>query len=278
MAINDVSGSVKSATRALDILTLLVSQQRPMAASEIAQALSIPVSSLSYLMITLADLRYIERSGRRYLPGPALAQLQPAGGDSPLPERVAPLVRAIRKALNETTGFFVRRGFNVEVVASEIGLQALRYTLDVGQQAPLHAFAAGKALLAALDDQALEDYLRHSTRQAFTAGTLVEAEALRANLEEVRACGFARTWEEHTPGIAGIALAASVNGRVVGAFSVAMPLVRLTPDLEARAKEHLSRAASILDGGIQSGAVRADPTAAPQRGPPLPAAPETSST
>ncbi len=247
-AINDASGSVKSATRALDILALLVSQQRPMAASEIAQALSIPVSSLSYLMITLADLRYIERSGRRYLPGPALAQLQP-GGDASLAERVAPLVRAIRKPLNETTGFFVRRGFNVEVVASEIGLQALRYTLDVGQQAPLHAFAAGKALLAALDDPALEDYLHHSERQAFTARTLVEADALRANLAEVRASGFARTWEEHTPGIAGIALAASVNGRIVGAFSVAMPLVRLTPDLEARVKAHLSRATSILGGG-----------------------------
>ena len=262
-----------------------------MAASEIAHALSIPISSLSYLMITLADLRYIERSGRRYLPGPSLAQLQPTGGDASLAERTAPLVRAVCNALNETTGFFVRRGFDTEVVASGIGLQALRYTLDVGQQAPLHAFAAGKALLAALDEPALDDYLRHSERRAFTAGTLVEADALRADLARVRACGFARTWEEHTPGIAGIAQAASVNGRVVGAFSVAMPLVRLTPDLEARVKAHLSRATAILagheggdgDGGRDveaagGGEGRPSLTAGPRRDQRLRAGPGTSST
>lgn len=245
MTVSDTSATVKSATRALDILALLVSQQRPMAASEIAQALSIPVSSLSYLLITLVELHYVARSGRNYLPGPALARLQPSGG-SPLAERVAPLVRAIRTDLNETTGFFIRRGYNVEAVVSEIGVQALRYSLDVGREAPLHAFAAGKALLAALDDDALDDYLAQSDRRALTPNTVTGADALRAEVAGIRATGFARTIEEYTPGIAGIARAAAVGGRIVGAFSVALPLVRLTPDVVQRIEDHLARATTIL--------------------------------
>ena len=244
----DAAGSVKSATRALDILALLASQNRPMAASEIARALAIPVSSLSYLLITLVDLRYLEKTAKHYTLGPSLAQLQPAGRRASLSERVAPLVRTIRKTLNETTGFFVRRGFNVEVLVSEMGLQALRYSLDVGQQAPLHAFAAGKAILSALDSPALDEYMRQSTRDAFTPNTLVDEEELRVDLARIRSSGFARTREEHTPGIVGIARLALIDERVVGAFSVALPLVRLTPEIDRQIQEHLTRATALLAG------------------------------
>ncbi len=244
---NTDPGTVKSATRALDILALLASQSRPMAAREIAQALSIPVSSLSYLLVTLTDQGYVVRKDRNYLPGPSLARLNPTGGETSVSDRVTPLVRAIRNDLNETTGFFIRRGFNVEVAVSEIGLQALRYSLDVGQQAPLHAFAAGKAILAALDASAVDDYLRLSVRTAVTANTVTDADALRSECARIALSGFAHTSEEYTPGIAGIARAASIDGRVVGAISIALPLVRLTPDIEGRAKQHLLRATALLD-------------------------------
>lgn len=63
--------------RTLDILELLVSQGQPLAAHEIASALAIPVSSLSYLLTTLADRGYIARTGRQYGPGEGLIRLQP---------------------------------------------------------------------------------------------------------------------------------------------------------------------------------------------------------
>ena len=47
------SASVKSATRTLDIIEYVVSRSRPLIAQEIAAALAIPVSSLSYLLATL---------------------------------------------------------------------------------------------------------------------------------------------------------------------------------------------------------------------------------
>lgn len=242
----EASPTVKSAMRTLDILEFVVRQSRPLAAHEIAAALAIPVSSLAYLLSTLCERGYLERSGRSYSPGPGLARLHPLSAEPTLAERVAPLVRTIRIQLNETAGFFIRRGFEIETLASETGLHALRYTLEIGQRAPLHSFAAGKALLATMSEVELDDYLRAVPRLAFTAYTLAEADALRAEIAAIRTSGIARTQEEHAPGIIGIGRAAISGGGALGAFSVAIPIARFNEDVEARAIKLLCRSAELL--------------------------------
>lgn len=234
--------------RTLDILELLARQRRPMAAHEISVTLGIPVSSLSYLLSTLAERDYLARERRTYKLGPAVSRFHSGGAEPDLAERAAPIVRALTRELNETAGFFVPRGFDVEAVASEIGQQALRYTLDVGRFAPMHSFAAGKALLAALPEKQLKLYFRTVEREAFTPATLTDEKALRAALAEIGRTGIARTRDEHTPGIAGTARAAFIDGKAVGAFSIAVPLTRLTPAMERRIEQHLARAVSLLAG------------------------------
>src|SRR6188508_2751705 len=76
MVDNAVSSQVKSATRTLDIIEYVVAHDRPLVAQEIAIALGIPVSSLSYLLGTLVERGYLARDGRRYSAGPGLQRLQ----------------------------------------------------------------------------------------------------------------------------------------------------------------------------------------------------------
>ena len=244
--------SVKSAMRTLDILELLVRQRQPMAAHEIAGALAIPVSSLAYLLATLVDRGYVERTGRRYTPGAALARLNPASGEPSLAERVAPLVRSLRTQLNETAGFFVRHDTEIEAIASEIGMHALRYTIDVGERAPLHSYAAGKAILATFPRREFDQYLRTVPREAFTASTIVDSDALRVEIERVRRTGIARTREEDTPGIAGIGRAVVVDGTPLGAFSVAIPIARFDVSVEARVIKALGQACELLAAGSKT--------------------------
>jgi len=247
--VSDAPATVKSAMRTLDILEFLSAQGRPMAAHELATALAIPISSLSYLLATLLERGYLARSGRLYAPGPALARLQPGAALPSLAERVAPIVRSLRKQLNETAGFFVGHADSVEALVSEIGMHALRYTIDVGQRAPLHAFSSGKALLATWSDAELDRYLAETKREAFTPNTIVGAAPLRAEIEEIRRTGIARTREEHTPGIMGVGRAAIVGGVALGAFSIAMPLARFSPDVEKKAIDLLVRATDLLSQG-----------------------------
>ena len=241
--------TVKSAMRTLDIIEYVVSRGRPLVAQEISGALGIPVSSLSYLLGTLVERGYLERTGRRYTTGPGLERLQTHAPAFTLAETVAPLVRMLRIQLNETTSFFVRRGWEVEALVTETSEHALRYAVQTGSHTPLHGFSAGKALLAAMDDDELDRYFAETERVAFTPTTIVSEPQLRAEIAAIRATGFAHTSEEHTPGIHGLGRIARIDGEVVGAFSVAIPAVRFNEAIEHRAMHLLDRASDMLCAG-----------------------------
>ncbi|WP_294297483.1 IclR family transcriptional regulator C-terminal domain-containing protein [uncultured Sphingomonas sp.] len=235
--------------RTLDIIELVIARGRPLVAQEISSGLGIPVSSLSYLLSTLVARGYLRRDGRRYAPGPGLERLQVRDHAFSLVDMVAPLARTLRVQLNETSSFFVRKGWELEALVTETSDHALRYAVPPGAHNGLHGFAAGKALMAAMSDDELDRYFRETERTAFTDATVTEEELLRAQVEEVRRTGIARTQEEYTAGIVGLGRAVIVDGVPVGAFSVAYPIVRHDPELEARIVDLLVKTAGLIERG-----------------------------
>ena len=246
---NAQSSQVKSATRTLDIIEYIVAHGRPLVAQEIAVALGIPVSSLSYLLGTLVDRGYLAREGRRYSAGPGLQRLQASPGGFSLAERAAPLVRTLRVQLNETTSFFVRSEWDVEAIVTETSEQALRYAVPTGGRLPMHALASGKALLAALPDDELDRYFAEAERQRFTPATVTAEKALRRELAEIRTTGFAVTDEEFSLGIRGIGRVVTIGGDPVGALSVAVPKARFDEAMQRRVTDMLERTAGLLEAG-----------------------------
>lgn len=240
--------TVKSALRTLDIIEFVVAHPAGPIAQDIAAALDIPVSSLSYLLGTLAERGYIVRDGRQYRPGPGLERFAASARTQTLAERAAPLVKLLRSELDETASFMVLRGWELEAVVTEASGQALRYAIEAGQLKPLHSLAAGKAILSELPAKDLTRYFAEAPRPRFTAKTLVDEPALRAALEAVRRDGMAEAHEEDALGICGLAVPALLGGEPVGAFAVAIPEVRYDAKLAARAKAALGRAAAMLAG------------------------------
>ena len=238
--------SVKSAVRALEILETIVAMGRPMSANEVGAIKPIPASSLSYLLTTLVSLGYLVREGRNYAAGPALARLSPAGSGSSLREAVRPLVDSIRDKIDETAAFFILRDDEIEAIASAISGQALRYAVEEGRRAPLHAFAAGKALLSTFEPHRLDAYLSNVARERFTSNTITEPDALRRELDMIRNTGISHVREEFTPGICALGKVAWRNGAPLGAFSVAIPAARFNQEIEARATELLVQASALL--------------------------------
>ena len=80
--------------------------------------------------------------------------------------------------------------------------QELRVVAAVGTAYPIHCTAHGKALLARLDDAALE--LLGARLERRTASTITARKDLLAQLAEVRTRGWALDLEEHAVGICGI--------------------------------------------------------------------------
>jgi IclR family acetate operon transcriptional repressor len=241
------ASQVKSATRTLDIIEYVVAHARPLVAQEIAVALGIPVSSLSYLLATLVERGYLVRDGRRYSGGPGLERLHARRGGPSLAEQVAPLVRSIRQQLNETATFWVRSAWDVEAIVTESSEQALRYSVAAGQRLPMHALAGGKALLAALPADELERYFAENERVRFTAATVTSEKALRRELAEIARTGFALTDEEFSLGIRGIGRVVTMRGEAVGSLSVGIPKARFDAAMQRRAMELLARTSGLLE-------------------------------
>ncbi|MBT0670848.1 IclR family transcriptional regulator [Novosphingobium profundi] len=234
--------------RTLDIIEYVVAHPSGVVAQEIAQALSIPVSSLSYLLGTLVDREYLVREGRLYQPGSGLDRLRLAPQGLPLVERVRPLVRTLRLRLNETSSFFRRRDWQIEAVITETAEHTLRYSIAVGALTPMHCLAAGKAILATLPADELDRYFAESSRAQFSANTIVDEAALREEIAQTREQGFAVTRNEYTPGICGIGRVLTAGGEVLGSLAVAIPVVRCDAAVEASAGETLKAITESFSG------------------------------
>ena len=101
-------------------------------------------------------------------------------------------------------------------------------------------------MLAALPEAEFERYLAETERERFTGTTMVDADALRAQIAQIRRTGIARTRSEYSVGIEGVGRAVVVGGEVLGAFSVAIPAVRFDGEVERRVTMLLERTAALL--------------------------------
>ena len=107
---------------------------------------------------------------------------------------------------------------------------SLRMPSQVGRRNPVHSTGVGKALIAYLPDEVLAGIALRRGLARFTARTLTDLPALRADLARVRARGYAVDDEEIEEGL--VCVGAPVRdhtGSVVAAVSIAGPSSRLRP-------------------------------------------------
>lgn len=108
-------------------------------------------------------------------------------------------------------------------VYSSPGEQNIRTVVRTGGKLPLHSAAAGKAILAELPEERVEEIIDAGLEQV-TPHTITDKEELLAQLEAVREQGYAVNLGENTRGLAGIGSPVIVNDELLGAVSVAPPV------------------------------------------------------
>jgi DNA-binding IclR family transcriptional regulator len=242
--------AVKSADRVLDLLELLARAGREMAHNEIGEALQIPKSSLTQLLRNLIARGYVEvtPSGRGYRLGPTLLSLsQSAGQARDLMAQAEASLADITRETGESSALNQLKGDEAEVVATILGPARLVTHMRLGDLAPLYATSGGKAILAYMPSDFQKEYFGRVRFNAATPATLKSASAVRKQLNAIRETGVAYSHEEWTPGIIGIAVPVLDAGNApVGAINVAVPAVRFSPGVKAKAEAALKRVTDDL--------------------------------
>jgi len=114
----------------------------------------------------------------------------------------------------------------------------LRWTADLGAWRPLNCTAEGKAALAYLPDEHLDDLKSEGLFRDTTPRSITDTEELRRQLGAVREKGWAYSDEEFAEGVRAVAAPIfNYSGRVIGAISIVGPTLRMTDDAIASYSE-----------------------------------------
>lgn len=218
------------ASRVLDLMVAVARSDEPIGLMGLARTTGIDKSTASRLLRVLRERGLVARvnGSRLYQAGPELvALLMSQAVSHGFSALCAPVLTELQQACEETVSLHIPRGGHRVCVGGVESTQAVRRVVPWGVSLPLYLGPSGKVILAYMASDVQEATLAGADR----AG--LDVNAIRAQLADIRACGFALTVGDRTPGIR--ALSACVDGPTgpVASVTVAGPDTRWT-DTAAR--------------------------------------------
>lgn len=223
------AGGVQSVDRAVQVMEILARDGRS-GVGRIAKELGVHQSTVSRLVAALEAHDLVERQveGGAVQLGVGILRLAAATRSrQDLTAVGGPVCDALAEQLGETVNLAVyRSGAAVNLYQAQ-GTRTVALHNWVGDATVLHATSSGKVLLAHLPPAQSEAVITGDLER-FTAQTIVEADALRAQLQEAAVRGWAVAEEEYEEGLNAVAAAiCGPEGNVIAALSAAGPAYRL---------------------------------------------------
>ncbi len=164
-----------------------------------------------------------------------------------------PAMRHLMETTGETSNLGIEKSGMVIFISQLETHESIRAFFPPGTQAPMHSSGIGKALLSTFSEARLEAFLQEAPFERFTPQTIVTAEGVRAEMQKIRAQGYAFDDEEKSIGMRCIAAPIlNFQGQAVAGISISGPSHRVTLDRVAqigglvKAASARSRGASAL--------------------------------
>jgi len=245
--------SIEVLSRAIDILCAFGHARPSMGLAEIVQAVRLPKTTVFRVLSSLVERGFCQwdaQAGKYSLGFELLRLADIRRRQSNFHDVALPVMREIRNEVNETVILSVRSGDSRVHIDFVEGLHPMRRMADLGVHAPLYAGAASKVLLAGMEDDQIEAYLKRTKLKAFQESTITDPAILWREIRLLRKRGFAESKGELFPG--GGALAAPIkdySGATVAVMDILTPAHRYTA-------AHRDRCIGLLLEGAQRASER----------------------
>ncbi len=142
-----------------------------------------------------------------------------------------PFLEALARETGETASLGIFENPEVVHILRVESVNPLRLPALAGRRSPAYCTGIGKAILAHLESDQLDQYLREVALKPRTPRTITDRDQLRADLKRVRSRGYSLDDEEIFPGLRCVAAPVfGLDGRVVAGISVAGPTSRMPKD------------------------------------------------
>jgi len=215
--------------KALSLLSLLGEHPHGAVASVLARESGFPLSTAHRLLGTLVREGYakFDPSSRQYTVGLRIFQLaQTVSVAYGFAGMTRPILDGVSALTHEATLLAVLDGDRQLYVHTVQGPQQVRVVGEPGTHGPLHCAAVGKVLVAFSPEGVRRHLTETLALDRFTANTITDRAAFRAEIDAVHDRGYAVADEEHEAGIRAISVPIFVNQSVVAAVAIAAPAFR----------------------------------------------------
>jgi len=226
--------SVPAVERALSVLQCVGDSKRGFSISEIGRRLKIPKSSAHLILTTLERRGFLQKNTQtgRYHFGLQLVSLSRTALENlDLREEGKPFLHSLMQQTGLTVHMAVLERDEAVIVEKVEAPGLVRLASWIGRRLDINCTGVGKALVAFLPDEDLEDLIKTKDFARHNQRTIVSKSALKKELMLVRQSGYALDNEEDEPGVC--CLGAPVfdeNGKAVAAISVAGTTSQIGPD------------------------------------------------
>ncbi|NLI08718.1 MAG: IclR family transcriptional regulator [Thermotogaceae bacterium] len=215
----------KSLEKALSILDCFTREQRELTSSEIAKKLRLNLSSIYPLLSTLEKYKYITRkeNGKYSLGINLIVKGNLVLSGLNLIEIARVPLQRLAHEYHGNVHLAILNNWKALIVDRSLASDRVFINSIIGYEIPLYCTSLGRALLAFLDPEEIEEYFEIAEFKKFTPTTLTDKEKLRKELKEIKLRGYAINDEEFTPGE--ISFAAPVfnsQGKVVASINLAL--------------------------------------------------------
>ncbi|CUH63261.1 Acetate operon repressor [Thalassovita autumnalis] len=227
------ASTIQALDRAFDVLDVIAAHSG-LTLSEIATALDQSPATMHRVLATLEARQVVETDPVRqtWHIGAAAFRLGSAFlRRSSVVERARPVMRALMEETGETSNLGIERNSEVMFLSQVETHESIRAFFPPGTLSPMHASGIGKALLAAMPEDAVSKRLRHLTLERFTDKTILTTAELQADLVQIQRRGWAFDDEEKALGMRCVAAPIrNLHGEPVAGLSISGPVQRLPLD------------------------------------------------
>ncbi|MFC4540479.1 IclR family transcriptional regulator [Halosolutus amylolyticus] len=248
---------IQAVDHAFEILGLLRDHDG-MTVSEIANAVGLTPGTVHTHLTTMQAHGVVQKTDGKYQLGTYMI---------PFGENVRSNSRLFRAGKTEVDDLAAETGESVHLVVETLGREVLLYE-EFGQNAVgeglylrnkgspgrnLHCSAAGKAILAHMDEKKRETILDGYDFTPQTPNTITDEDALRDELQQIREENIARNDEEQIEGVRAVGCPIRHSDEVLGAISLSAPTRRFEGERFAQTiPEVVAKTANIIEVEFQT--------------------------
>lgn len=209
--------------KALDIIRLIIHENKPLGVTDIAKSLSLSKSTVFGILKALQESGFItkNRSTKRYIIGQELIELSKSvlrGGE--LTTVARPFLEKLAETTDETVFLCTREDHIIKVLDTIEPKKTLKISSPVGTKLPITASVLCKVFLSPFENDEIRSFLKERGLPQYTENSITDIELFINEVEKTRKTGYGLDLEEYMKGVRAIATLIYSQDAPIGAICI----------------------------------------------------------